>query len=246
MTPAMLMLLLAAEPERIPGDELARTLELALDGTKVHLDKDATVSGKRVRRSFVELPDAFGGKRSEFSVPDQALDMGAAGRVVYRVNDVNLDKLAVKSGESDYTLSLFFEDQGKEALAQHSGGMFDLGGVIPDLQMNKMHVDVGLTPEQNALAFSKAKVKFDADIAPDGSGAALTGSLEGYKRQVKDSIEHELQKFVDDILLEQLNQKLKTFSGVHFEGVDLVRDAVAEKTEKKAPPPKQVKPRKKR
>jgi hypothetical protein len=218
---ALLLLALAAAPARVSGEELARTIEQSLAGTQIHLDR-----GKQ--RSFAQLPAAYGGQRSEFTLPDHALELGAAGRVTYRVCDVNLEKLTIVSAGSAFVLTLRFEDQGKELLSHHGGGMLDIGGLVPDFHVDGIRVDATLTPAQRtAPAFTSAKVGFDASIAPDGPAGVLRGGIDSFKKEIRAVVERELQAFANQVMLPALNQYLRRHSGMHFEGVDLVPDAPA-------------------
>jgi hypothetical protein len=242
---------LAAE-QRIPGADIARVLDDALTGTQVHLDQDLVEGTKRTPQSFVELPEALGQRRLVFSVPEQRFNLESAGQVEYRVNDVNLSQLRLKATDRDFVLTLYFESDGKEVLARHSGGMVDLGGAVPDLQMNQMKMDVTLTPgtSKDRPVFSEARVTFDAEIHPDGSVASwLASALEsiGYQEKMKRLIEREAQKSVGSpAVLQALNarlwQSLQERSGgkvakARFEGTDLVMEVAPEAPAPVAKPP---------
>lgn len=241
----------AAEELRIPGADIARILDDALAGTQVHLDQDLVEGAVRTPQSFIALPEALGKKRLAFSIPEQRFDLDSAGQVEYRIHDVNLAQLRLTATDHDFVLTLYFESDGKEVLARHSGGMVDLGGAVPDLQMNQMKMDVTLTPSQakDRPAFSEARVAFDAEIHPDGSAASwLASGLEslGYQEKMKRLIEREAQKSVGSPgVLQALNARLwqalqersggKVSKG-HFEGTDLVME-LAPEVAKAAPAP---------
>ncbi|MHB8872167.1 MAG: hypothetical protein ACYC8T_00625 [Myxococcaceae bacterium] len=255
LTALTLTLPCSAAELRVPGADLARVLEEALTGTQVHLDHDLGKGAKAAPRSFVALPPGLGSKRLEFSVAEQVFDLGSAGEVEYRVNDVNLLRSQVAATARDYVLTLYFEDEGKEVLSRHRGGMFDLGGAVPDLQMNAMKMEVVLTTSsaKDRPSFSSAKVRFDADIRPDGDGASLlAGALEssGYQEQIKRAIEREAQKSIGGPgVLEALSAKLwdalneragGKAAKARFDGTDLVIELPEEpqKPAPKAPPKK--------
>jgi hypothetical protein len=232
-----LALAAAATEQRIPGADIARVLDDALTGTQLHLDQDTLHGTQRVPQSFIALSAALGKRRFAFSIPEQRFDLGSAGQVEYRLNDVNLSQTRFKATDRDFVLTLYFEDLGKEVLGRHLGGMVDLGGAVPDLQMNQMTMEVVLTPSsaRDRPAFSEAKVTFDAEIHPDGTAASfLASALEstGYQEVLKRVIEREAQKSVGspavlEALSARLWEALKERSGgkvskAHFEGTDLV------------------------
>jgi len=227
----------APTEQRLPGADIARVLDEALAGTQVHLDEDLVEGTRRTPQSFVALPEALGKRRFAFSIPEQRFDLSSAGQVEYRIHDVNLSQTRLKATDHDFVLTLYFESDGKEILARHSGGMVDLGGAVPDLQMNQVKMDVTLTPSpaRDRPTFSEAKVSFDAEIHPDGTAGSYLGSaLEsvGYRQKMMRLIEREAQKSVGSpAVLEALNARLwealKVRSGgkvaqARFEGTDLV------------------------
>ncbi len=239
-TPALLLAMCAlpgwAEPVRLSGAELAQTLEKSLEGLDVHLDCDVTgADGQPIARSFVSLPERLGGGRTIFSVPDQVVDLGSLGRVVYQVRDINLSRLQVRALEKEYVLSLFFEDKGFELVAARAraGG---LGQLAPDVQMDRMRLDVTLTPKQGALEIEKGKITFDADIRPAGEGLAAglndSEAYAGLREQLRREIEKQInQSFASPELLKALNARLKdqlaarAKSPGHFEGTDVVLES---------------------
>ncbi len=165
-----------AAPVRLTGAELAQTFERSLEGLDVHLDCDVTgKDGKPIARSYVSLPERLGGGRTIFSIPDQVVDLGSLGRVVYQLRDVNLSKLQVRASEREYVLTLWFEDQGFELVpARAKGG--GLGQLAPDVQMDRMKLELSLTPKQGEVQIDKGKITFDADIRPASEGLAAAPS----------------------------------------------------------------------
>src|SRR5688572_7456530 len=117
-----------AGERRLAGEDVASTLQKLLEGTEAHLDRDSVSNGKRTARSYVALPQHLGGAKHTVSLPDQRASLGGMGDVVYRRNDVNLNKIGVATAGPAYVVQLFFEEEGKEILSQSSGAMASFGG----------------------------------------------------------------------------------------------------------------------
>ena len=233
-----LVVVVSAAPKtaRIEGASLAQSMETALQGLDVHLDCDVVGGdGQHIARSYVTLPEQLGGGRTLFSIPDQLVDLGSLGRVTYQLRDVNLSKLAVRATPSAYVLTLWFEDQGLELVAQRAraGGF---GQLAPDVNMDQMKLEVTLTPKQGAAQVEKGKVSFDADIRPAGQGLANLASQDsfaGLREQLRREIEKQInQSFASPELIGALNAKLKSeiaaqvkagkIESAHFDGTDVV------------------------
>jgi hypothetical protein len=233
-----------AQEVRVPGPELAQAFERALTGLDVHLDCDVTgKDGKAIARSFVSLPEGLGGGRTIFSVPDQVVDLGALGRVVYQLRDVNLSKLQVRAREHDYVLTLWFEDQGYELVPARARGEV-LGQLAPDVQMDRMKLELSLTPKQGTAQIAKGQITFDADIRPAAEGlAARLESVDAYAG-LREALRREIEKQINQSLaspelLAALNARLKQelgarvksgqVAGARFDGTDVVVTVKPEK-----------------
>jgi hypothetical protein len=253
----MLLLEMAAHAQelRVPGAEVASTFERALTGLDVHLDHDVVgLDGKRIERSFVKLPEASGGERRFFSLPERSVDLGALGRAEYRARDINLSRLAVEASDHDYLVTLFFEDQGFELVAVPQKGSGGLASLIPHVQLEKISLQLVLTPRPGTAEVKSAKVRFHAEVKPAGMeslfGGEAAGALDrltGYQQLLRTAIEAEASRVLaGPEVLGVLNARLREVlaargkgTGVpraRFEGTDLVLSSEERgSSERKAP-----------
>jgi hypothetical protein len=213
---------------RIPAKEIARALERALVGFTVHLDYDVVdKAGKPLSRSFAALPPGLGGARVALSLPEQVVELGSFGRVVYRVRDLNLERVSVSAGPREYLVRFFFEDAGYELVAAPGA----LGGAAPNFQLDGACLELRLRPQAQALALERVAVRFLADIRMaelDGvpGGAALLQQLTGYQERLREAIEAQAERaLAGPELLAALNAQLRAAApdgSAHFDGADVV------------------------
>jgi hypothetical protein len=189
------------------GADIARSLEQALEQTQLHLDDDVVSrDGSHIQRSFVEVGASLGGGRHFFGMPNPVIDLGSAGKIEYRLRDVNLTSISVRAFEGEYIVSLFFEDEGIELVAKSQGQSNRLGIGAPDFHLNRARLDVTCVPAQGPVsaagersAFDCTKVKLLADVRPAGTGTAMKVSARlfesaGLEAMVLRHIERELSK----------------------------------------------------
>src|SRR5690349_13279366 len=117
----MVLLLASADSEiTIPGTAIAQQIQLSLVDLKAELHADRIGNdGKRIPGSFLQLGHRLGDRRFEFSVPDREVDLGYAGKIIYRVHDVRLQSVKVSTVQGEFIFDAAFFSKGVALKGSH-------------------------------------------------------------------------------------------------------------------------------
>jgi hypothetical protein len=205
---------LGAGQENVPytelvlhGDAIAAQIQTSLAGTKgeLHADKVDAV-GTRHPGCFVQLGPSLGDRRFEFSVPDSVVDLGYAGQIVYKVNDIRLETVGIAASTSEFILSANFMSKGVALKGAHSS----LGGaVVPGIILDHMRLVIHLKPvvtTDGKISYDEPRVKFTSDVdntfIPSfrvmGYTVDVVDAITHYHRDLCASIERQIQRALED------------------------------------------------
>lgn len=228
----------------LKGDAIASQIQASLAGTKGEFHSDRiTADGKRLPGCFIQLGPMLSDKRFEFSLPDRVIDLGYAGEIVYKINDVRLSSVDVTSAGGEFILGAKFASNDVALKGSHSW----LGdAVVPDIKLDNMRLTVHLKPvvtEDGRITYDKPKVEFTADVdntfiprfSVMGRTVDVVDALTNYRRDLCYSIQRQMQKALDDPARKaslaskiadgisgQIGGGKSAVLGLRFDGTDLI------------------------
>ncbi len=226
------------------GDAIARQIQSSLAGAtgELHCDRVGP-DGKRLPGCFVQLGPSLGDKRFEFSLPDRVVDLGYAGQVYYKVDDVRLKTVEVAAATGEFVIRASFTSKDVALKGTHSV----LGdAVIPDIKLDKMLLTVHLKPvasDDGRISYDQPKVEFTASVdntfiprfSVMGQTIDVVDALTNYRRELCASIQRQLQRALEDParkealakriqegIAGQMAGPMRAVVGLRFQGTDLV------------------------
>ena len=226
------------------GDMIAHQIQASLAGTKGELRSDKVdPDGTRHPGSFVQFGPGMKDKRFEFSLPDKRIDLGYAGQITYRVNDIKLDTVDMYSTTREFIITASFISNGVALKGSHSA----LGeSVVPGIKLQNMQLAIHLIPivtPEGKISYSEPHVTFAADVDNTfiprfsvlGRSVDIVDSLTHYRHDLCETVQTQIQKALDDpARKEALSEKIQEgiagrLSGpssavlsLKFQGTDLV------------------------
>lgn len=245
---------------RLTGPELAGLIQNAFNGTVIRLNADAPAApGSPVTPgSFVQFGPLLNRQRYVFSVPSQTISLGLGGEAVFSIQDINSNpdfmqhlstgvvkfgqNILVGSSPASFTMMLRFEDEGTEIKGQPAGRLSRFRDeAVPDIQISDMLLRIVLVPQAQGIAFQPAQVTFTGDIQAGGMAnlqlfgrkVDLFDAMTNYKKIIKESIEREVKRLVDQsmpVVAANLSREAQRrgaalgvrLTGARFEGSTLV------------------------
>jgi hypothetical protein len=198
---------------RLPATGIASVLNLAVQGSGLHLDN----YGPRHGQSF-QLDNGswlrWGGTPRPFTLPEIQYDLDCGwicpdlGQARFYVNDLNMTSLAVGWGSPSFRATLAFESNGREVKGWYTdaligGGPYD--SLMPDVHIDNGRLAVALTPvaEGGRLSYRVASVSLSASIQATGAcNLPVVGNvcdlITDYKGKVKSAIESGVRAKLSD------------------------------------------------
>ncbi len=227
----------------LKGDLIAKQIQGSLAGTKGELHADRIdPDGKRHPGSWVQLGPALKDRRFEFSLPDKTVDLGYAGSITYRVNDVRLNTIAMVSAPSEFVLSATFLSDGVAIKGAHN----TLGeSVVPGIKLDNIRLAIHLKPEvlDGKVSYDEPRVEFTANVDNTfiprftvmGYTVDVMDGLTHYRHDLCASVQRQIQLALDDParkaalgakiqegIAGQLAGPNSPVIGLRFQGTDLV------------------------
>lgn len=145
---------------RLSGPAIANQLAVLLEGSKAHLNADE----KGKPGCYVQFGGGPSAKRFQFSLPNRVRDLGYAGDITYKINDVNLDKLTVEATAQQFILTATFESKDVELKGSHTW-LGDAG--VPDIELDRMVLQIKLKPiatKDGSISYTSPEVSFSARV----------------------------------------------------------------------------------
>ncbi|MFI5385364.1 MAG: hypothetical protein ACHQ50_04500 [Fimbriimonadales bacterium] len=228
----------------LKGDAIAKQIQASLAGTKGELHSDKVDSdGTRHPGSFVQLGPQLHDRRFEFSLPDHVVNLGYAGKITYRVNDIRLKAVEMASTAGDFVLKAGFVSNGVAIKGSHSS----LGeSVVPGIKLDNMLLVVHLKPVvtgEGRITYDEPRVEFTADVDNTfiprftllGHTVDVMDALTHYREDLCSSIQKQIQRALDDptrkaALAQKISEGVSgqlagpggAILGLRFQGTDLV------------------------
>lgn len=226
------------------GDAIARQIQTSLQGAKGEFHADH-VDQKRVHTPgcFLQLGPSLGDRRFEFSLPDRVVDLGYAGQITYRVNDIRLNSIGVASTDGSFVVAANFDTRGAALKGSHSL-LGDLA--VPDIRLDHIRLTVWLKPvvtREGLITYDEPRVRFTADVDNTfiprfsllGQTIDIVDSMTSYRRDLCQSIQTQIQRALDDparkaVLARKLADGISgeitgpksAVVGLRFQGTDLI------------------------
>lgn len=195
---------------RIPLALLTSLMEGCLRGTQIHLNNHGPRHGDSwlvANDSFLRLSGCLGGEETRFTLPEHVEDgrLRPRVRMLYYINDLNLQGIDVGTEGRSFKLTLQFDDAGTE-LKGHCIKRELIGNGwkdcpvgtdqgAPDIQIQRARVHVFLEPSAylGGISFGRVQAQFEGTIQAGGGcdvlGIDLCEKLAHYKREVRQQIE---------------------------------------------------------
>ena len=220
---------LQAAELRLEGSDLARLIQNAFAGTSIKLHHDLpTQSGNPLPGSFLQLGPNLRNQRLTFSIPDDEESLGFAGSAIFQINDINSDprfvistpqgrapmgqNIGVVATPAAFLINIRFEDEGTEILGKSLGRVSRLrGSLVPNVEVNRMSLQIALFPQtvnNSTISFKACRVTFFGDIQAQGLAnlsvagrhVDIVNALTDYKATLKESIERQVARLIDQNL----------------------------------------------
>ncbi|HWA82333.1 MAG TPA: hypothetical protein VG820_02795 [Fimbriimonadaceae bacterium] len=189
------------------GDAVAAQIQKGLAGMKAEFHADRTSpDGHTIPGCFVQFGPSLGDRRFEFSLPDRVVDLGYAGKIMYKIDNVKLRSVRVEASANEFVLTAAFVSDGVTLKGSHSV----LGdAAVPDIDLENMRLVVRLKPvvtTDNAISYDDPKVEFTADVDNTfiprftllGHTIDVVDTLTNYRRDLCESIRKQIQRALDD------------------------------------------------
>lgn len=203
---------------RIATARLTSLIEGCMRGTQIRINNHGPRHGNSwlvANDSFLRLSSCLGGEEAHFTPPEVAINAPIRVRVrmLYYMNDVNLQLIDVGTEGRSFKLTFQFEDVGTE-LKGHcikeeliGGGWKDCpvgtDKGAPDVQIQGMRVHVLLEPTAylGGITFGRVQVRFEGSIQAGGicnvHGIDICDRLGHYKREVQQQIEQAFSNLIN-------------------------------------------------
>lgn len=186
---------------RMSGPAVAAQLQSLLAGSKAHFNADEGANAG----CYVQFGNGSSVKRFEFSLPNRVKDLGIAGTITYKINDINLDDLQVSATAQKFVIAARFESRGVELKGLHSM-LGDAG--VPDIELDDMRLQISLKPittRDGSITYDDPQVSFTAKVdntlAPRFSildhTIDIMDTLTNYRDDICHSIQTQVQRALD-------------------------------------------------
>lgn len=228
----------------LKGDIIAKQIQASLSGTKGELHGDLIdKGGSRHPGSFIQLGPQLHDRRFEFSIPDYDIDLGYAGKITYRLNDVQLKSVEIASSPADFVLKAAFLSNGTAIQGSHSA----LGEtVVPGIRLNNILLVVHLKPVVTAdgkITYDEPRVEFTAEVDNTflpkfevmGQTVDVVDFMTHYRKNLCGTIQRQIQTALDDparkaALAQKISDGISgqiagpggAIVGLRFQGSDLI------------------------
>lgn len=228
----------------LKGDAIAKQIQTTLQGSKGELHSDRVdEDGTRHPACFIQLGPALKDRRFEFSLPDRVVDLGIAGKVVYKVNDVRLGTIDVETSNSEFVFRAGFTSNGV-ALKDYHSSLGD--AAVPDIKLENILLTIHIKPtvtQDGGISYDQPKVDFTADVDNTfiprfslfGKTIDVVDTLTNYRHDLCTAVQKQIQTALDDpVRKAALGKKIQegiagrlagpgsALLGLRFQGADLV------------------------
>ena len=165
---------LISRQESLPPLMLASALQKVFSTTAIHLNNYVRGAGGRrliARSSYVTLPETMGKAKEYMKVPVFSFNIKASApyskRIVYYVNDLNLDTVTVTSRGDGFVMAFFFENLHSEFLGRAAS---EGTTAPPDIELDNLRVKVEMEPValSGLISFDYKKIEVTGNFRGSG------------------------------------------------------------------------------